>query len=233
MDDIGQILDRLKNLENAINQLRDELEDLKDKSDDLQSVDTRDSIKKAFNIFNDLYGLADDLKKQMRRTFRPAMRRSYNYDYDRGFDFDFDFDFSNLGNFINETVQNALSGIETFANSFDFDFTPRSARIRVQPGANLKFDRQTESSEHFPNIDDIAHVKEILSILENKILALDEISITSNIPQNDLLEELNMLNERKLIIQEKQGQKRYLITKLGKNLLHELKDKKNGEQTNN
>ena len=232
MDDVEHILERLQNLEQAINILKKELEELKNNNEDLNSELRKDSIKNAFKVFNDVYGIAHDLKRQMKRTFRPTYQRNYYYDRDDYSDWDLGFDFSNLGNFISETVHNALSGIENIAESFDFEFNPRIAKIKVQPGSNIKFEKQSESHEYLPIVSDILHAKDILNVLENKILSVDGIK-TATALSEDINHELDMLKEKRLIIQEKQGQQRYLITKLGKKVLHEMQNKKNEEDSNN
>ena len=233
MDDIEKILERLNSLENSINNLKNELEDLKDHTDDLQSDESRDSVKNAFTMFNDFYNLAHDLKRQMRRTFRSSRRHRDYRDYDRDFDFDFDFDFSNLGNFISNTVQSALSGLENIAEGIDFEFTPKLARIRVQPGTNIKFDKEPSVSDVLPIIDDIQYAKEILTALQNSIASLESLSSQLQLDTSVLTQSLDQLKERKLVIQEKYGSQRFMVTKLGKKVIKNQDDNKNGEETTN
>ncbi len=221
MDDIEKILERLENLEKAINGLKEELHELKDYSAEEEGTYNRDSVRDVFTAFNDIYGLAHDLKRQMKRVFRPARRHQrHYYDRDDDFGFDFDFDFSHLGEFINNTVQSALSGLENLGESIDFEFTPRIARVKVQPGTNIRFDHESVNPvDSLPSINDIQYGKEILLQLQAKIASLESLASDLQLDQNMVAASLEQLKEKKVVIQEKYGAQRFMITKLGKKVL--------------
>lgn len=231
-NDIEKILERLNYLETAIHDLKGELQELKEQTDDFQDESAKDSIKKAFEVFNDIFGIARELKRQMRRTFRSSRRRRPYYEHDNDFSFDFDFDFGHLGDFINDTVQNALSGLENLSESWGEENFPRMAKVRVQPGVNLRFDQEAHS-EVIPTITDISHGKELLTTLENKIASFDDLLVSTSLNADELTQALAQLKEKYLVIQEKHGQQRFLLTKLGKKVLKGTNEQKNGEQTNN
>ena len=233
MDDIEKMLERLNSLERSINDLKNELQDLKDHTDDLQSDESRDSVRNAFTMFNDIYNLAHDLKRQMRRTFRSSRRHRHYYDYNKDFDFDFDFDLNNLGDFISNTVSSALAGLENITDSIDFDFSPKMARIKIAPGTNIRFDKESSvNADVLPVIDDIQHAKEILTALQSSIASLESLSSQLELDASTLAQSLDQLKERKLVIQEKYGSQRFMVTKLGKKVLKNQDENKNGEETN-
>lgn len=237
MDDIEKILERLEKLEKSINGLKEELHDLKEHEDDQEEGYNRDAVRDIFSAFNNVYSMAHEIRRQMKHVFRPyrrSRRQYYGRDDDSGFEFDFDF--SSLGDFINNTVQSALAGLENIGDAIDFDFTPKMARIKVQPGTNIRFDSESVVPEEaLPNLDEVNYGKEILRHLQNQIASLETLSTQLHLDQSALATSLEQLKEKKLVIQEKYGAQRFMVTKLGKKVLKKQnnQDTQNNEETNN
>ena len=190
-----------------------------------------DAVRTAFDMFNDVFFMARELKRQMRKTFNRTGQRTFYHTNDREspFDFDFSFDFSNLGEFVSNTVQNALASIEHITDNVDI--TPRSIRIKMQPGKDLRYTPDTISNVELPSVEAIQHANEILSALESKISSLETLMDETKLTSDALIGDLDALKDKKLLIQEKFGQQRFLITKLGKKVLKNLNEKNSGEQT--
>jgi predicted transcriptional regulator len=185
------------------------------------------------------------LKHKLNRIYRQYKKSSYHFDYDSDLgDISIDFDFANLGETIERTVRTAVEGLEsTFGhldetfntNNFNVDFSRRRKipRHKVDPGSNLhfgKFERAHEISEVLPNIDNVQEGLQILDILDNNILVVEDLSTQCNLPVEDLEKSLSKLLDLGLIIQEKSGKQRFMITRKGKKLRN-LSNKQ--EETNN
>lgn len=237
MDDIEKILERLEKLEKSINGLKEELHELHDQAEDQAEGYNRDAVRDIFSAFNNMYSMAHDLRRQMKHVFRPYRRsRRQYYDRDEDSGFEFDFDFSSLGDFINNTVQSALAGLENIGEAIDFDFSPKMARIKVQPGTNIRFDRENVvPAEDLPNLDDVHFGKEILRHLQNQIASLETLATQLQQDTTTLSDSLEQLKEKKLVIQEKYGAQRFMVTKLGKKVLKKQNNQnnQNNEETNN
>lgn len=231
MDDVEKILEKLERLERSVGQLKNELNDLKSNQSGSDDETNTDTMRTAFDMFNDVFSMVRELKKQMRKTFNRTGQRTFFREYNRDspFDFDFSFDFSNLGEFVSNTVQNALTSLEHITD--DIDITPRSIRIKMQPGKDLRYTPETSSNVELPSVEDIQHAKEILSVLESRISSLETLMAETKVSSDTLIGELDALKDKKLLIQEKFGQQRFLITKLGKKVLKNLNENSSGEQT--
>ena len=168
----------------------------------------------------------------MRRSFNRSSRKTIFID-DEPFNFDFSFDLSHLGDFISNTVSNALSSLDHIAD--DFEFPPRSIRIKMEPGTNLRYtgEESSRTTDALPDVTDIQHAIEILTALDNKIISLEALLKDTNFSSEVLSTELDELKNKKLVIQEKFGQQRFLMTKLGRKVLNTLKNSTSGEEVNN
>lgn len=237
MDDIEKILERLEKLEKSINGLKEELHELNDQAEDQEEGYSRDAVRDVFSAFNNMYSMAHDLRRQMKHVFRPyrkSRRQFYDRDEDSGFEFDFDF--SSLGDFITNTVQSALTGLENIGDAIDFDFGPKMTRIKVKPGTNIRFDNETVvPAEVLPTIEAIPYGKQILHHLQNQIASLEALSTQLQLEATTLADSLEQLKEKNLVIQEKYGAQRFMVTKLGKKVLKEQNNQnnQNNEETNN
>lgn len=232
MDDVEKILEKLNRLEQSVNELKNELNEIKsEQANDPDYNWSSDSIRNAFSMFNNVNTIVKELKRQMRRSFRKSSRGTIFTIDDEPFNFDFDIDLSHIGDFISNTVQTALSSLDHLTE--DYDGEPRSIRIKMKPGKDLHYTgERTTVPDELPIISDIQYAKEILIALENKIASLETLIVETNLSSETLATELDALKTKKLVIQEKFGQQRFLMTKLGKKVLNELKNKPSGEQTN-
>lgn len=236
--EIEKVLEKIDNLERKVKDLKEELSDLKNKD----NVDINSDIGRIFGSFSDLNFLTREIKHVMKQVFKSNFKQKHHhFRHDRDFDFDFSFDFSqlnNIGEFISNTVNSALSSLDNLTDSFDsydFDYDVKNPRKKVNPGLNIRIDKEftSKNEEFLPNINDVLHAKEILSQLENKIMPLEGITTFDDLKMEELELELSKLKEKGLLIQEKSGQKRYMLTKLGKKMIQMQKDQKSGEENNN
>lgn len=234
MDDIDKILEKLDNLENTVNKLKEDLERIQNTQDNQnEEQNVKEFFKESLLSSNELFGLIKEIRRQLKRSFRQQFRQSFSEFYDRDFDVDFTFDFSNLGDYINETVHSALSSLEGLMDSFDTT-TPRRAKIRVQPGTHIVFEHESgQEYEVFPELSDKEATKTVLKILEKRISSEQDLRANATIDEDKLTNLLMELKDKKLIIQEKLGNQRFMVTKLGRKLLKELEDQKDNEDVNN
>ena len=232
MDDIEKILEKLTNLESSITKLKEELEELKSNQQE-EGYSKKDDLYNIAHFFDEIFSTARNLKRQVRHELRRSMRRSFREGHE-GFDYDFSFDFENLGEFISRTVNGALSSLDNISDSFDFDFDrPKMVRVKVQPGSNIKFETVSQEPDVLPSLDNEIQATKVLDIFEHSILSLEDLANAVDLDQATLEVLIQELKDKKIIIQEQSGRMRYLITKLGRKILHELHEKKNGEQNNN
>ena len=237
MDEIEKILEKLNNLENTVNKLKQDLENIQlnqDNEDENQQF--REFFKDSLLSSNELFGVVKEIRRQLRRTFRKRFKQSFTRTFDNDVDFDLSFDFSNLGDFINDTVHSALSSLDGLFDSLDFENSPRKTRVRVQPGTNITFDFPNEHEyEVLPELSDKNNAEILLKILEQKIsseLDLRE-KLSSKFDDEKLISLLKELKDKKLIIQEKSGNQRFMLSKLGRKLLKELESQQNNKDENN
>lgn len=235
MDDIDKILEKLNNLENTVNKLKEDLEKIQNTQDNrAEEPNIKEFFKESLISSNELFSTIREIRRQLKRSFKHQFRQSFNEFYDRDFDVDFSFDFSNLGDYINETVHSALSSLEGLMDSFDNTTTPRRAKIRVQPGTNIVFDAEPgHDYEVFPELSDKEATKTVLKVLVNRISSEQDLNLSSNLDADKLSSLLQELKDKKIIIQEKFGNQRFMVTKMGRKLLKELEDQKNNEDVNN
>lgn len=232
---IDSIIEMISHLENILGDVKSNLIEYNSLEDDESKEQFEFPFEQILNLSNEFRNLKRGLKRINKRSHRSG---GHHFSFDLG-DFDFPFDFEHLGESIERTVRSAVKGLENLDSMFDFEgFSEfgghrreRKPRSKIDPGLNIKFGKEDYTEDEvLPSIDDISHGQRTLEVLKQGIYSDEDISSNLGVPKEELSETLKLLNEKGLVLQEKSGRQRYMLTRRGNKLL-QLVNKK--EETNN
>ncbi|MHA2366669.1 MAG: hypothetical protein ACXAC7_22140 [Candidatus Hodarchaeales archaeon] len=232
----------MKEMKSSMKDLKSEIKSLKDskRTYDDDSDMSGDSYDEYRHKRADYRRAKTEYRRAKHRAKKRRRRRhgkSFKFVFDDVDDpFSFLSDLGNLGSRISHAVNSALSGVMHSVNEMthsfsDFDFCDdidfdisgkwiKPQRQRVQAGTDIKIGEILgKDVPEDLNLDE-QYTKDVLTSLSKKIQAQEELTNGLNLVNTtDLDNALAYLKEKKLIIQEKEGQKRFMITRLGRKVL--------------